>query len=234
MGETPNAYRPPALVLFFCLTQLFNHVPHWKPVAWNSSGVPCTFPGKEGNPCSSGRIGRRNQFGPAKLKSFRRVRSARPRRGSTPTAAHPCRPLPGTPAPVAPWRAPSPQNTAKSLANTAGSEAAAMVAASVPVPSGAPRRPAPGPTGDRRPSLSGVPPHPHGLPAVPPDPCRPTPGPLVSEAQRRSGSGGDTLVFPEDYKLKTLRAERSRVDFDQVKAGYPGAKFARASVREAD
>lgn len=154
------------------------------------SGVPCTFPGKEGNPCSSGRIGRRNHSGPAKLKSSGGSDQARPRRVPTPTAAHPCRPLPGTPgSPPRPWRAPSPQNTAKSLANTAGEEAVAMVAASVPVLSGAPR-PAPGPTGDRRPSLSGVPPRPHGLPAVPPDPCRPTPGPLVSEAQRRSGSGG--------------------------------------------
>ncbi|KAJ1078410.1 hypothetical protein K5549_020506, partial [Capra hircus] len=33
------------------------------------SGVPCTFPGKEGNPCSSGRIGRRNHSDPGRLKS---------------------------------------------------------------------------------------------------------------------------------------------------------------------
>ena len=88
-----------------------------------------------------------------------------------------------------------------------------------PVLSGAPR-PAPGPTGDRRPSPSGGPPRPHGLPAVPPDPCRPVPGPLAAEAQRRSGSGEHPILSRRPVRVKYCALSAAEKTSIRHKAGH--------------
>lgn len=169
-------------------------MPHRKPVAWSGFSGALDAPRKGGEPLQFRRNSETQSLDPGstphrQAEELRWVGPAQTQGAPTPAAAHPCRPPPRTPGSrPRPRRAPSPQSTARSLANTVGEEAVSRVAASVPVLSGAPR-PAPGPTEDRRPSPSGGPPRPHGLPAVPPDPRRPVPGPLAAEAQRRSGSG---------------------------------------------
>lgn len=107
---------------FFCLDTTFQPCAPLETCRLNRFRVPRTFPGKEGTPAVP-KNWETQSLWPRQAEELRRVRSARPRRVPTPTAAHPRRPPPGTPGSRrAPWRAPSPQNTAKSLREHGGEQ----------------------------------------------------------------------------------------------------------------
>lgn len=121
----------------------------------------------------------------------------RPRRTTTPAAAHPCRARPRTPGSMLPQASAKPPVQRREPREHAGDgEGDSWQGRRLRTCPARGSEATSGPNGKRRPRPcrsrpappGPAPPGPYGLPDAPSDPSRPNPDPLAPEAQRRSGS----------------------------------------------
>lgn len=190
------------------------------------------LPGKEGNPCSSGGIRRRNHSTPGAHHTGRLKSSGgsdQPRRRGRPP---PPRPTPADPRPAhpAPGRAlgerrvpraqPGASRTRWGRRQFPGSPPPYLSCQGLRARLRAPPKTDAQALAGARPARKGCPPRPHGLPAVPPDPCRPVPGPLAAEAQRRSGSGEHATLPRRPARVKYCALSAAEKTSIRHKAGH--------------